>query len=130
MTRRIAELTCPECQKPIQVPFDAKEAPTLDEITTALNEAFKARGEGAPSPEIAKELDELLKKYQSQLPAAEDHKHKTADEFLDCPECHLWFETTAKRYKVIPAEPTPAKDNPPKQPAIASIFGPGGKTNE
>ena len=119
MSKRIAELTCPECQKAIQVPFDAKDPPTLEEITNNLNEALK----GHP------DTDQIQRTIREQLeglkPRAEDHRHKTADEFFDCPECHSWVEKTGERYQVSKKEPPgePPKEPEPELPAFGSIFG-------
>lgn len=86
------------------------------------------------------DLEDILKRVQ---PAGNlDHRHKTADEFLDCPECRLWVDKTAKRYQVTEKEPGEPEhqpgesnagesnekpgENEPKQaatkPAIGSIF--------
>ena len=113
MTKRVANLTCPECQKAIQVPFEEKEPPTLDEITSTLNEALK----GHPT------ADQLQKVIQEQLeglkPSKEYHQHKTFDELFECPGCKPFVET-AERYQVSPKEPP--KDPEPKEPAFGSIF--------
>jgi len=116
MAKRIADLTCPECQKPISVPFEIKEPPTLDEINNSLNELLK----GQPG------TDEIQRVIQEQLtalrPPKEEHKHKGADELFDCPECRLWFDQTAKRYQVTEKEPEKA---PPAEPAFGSVFKSG-----
>jgi len=118
MSKKIAELTCPECQKSIQVPFEVEEPPTLEEITNTLNEVLK----GHPT------ADQVQKVIQEQLeglkPPKEDHKHKTADEFFDCPECLAWVEKTGQRYQVLPRKDKEPKKEPkpePKQP-VGSIF--------
>ena len=113
MSKRIAELTCPECQKEIKVPFDVKEPPTLDEISSTLNEALKGQLSAA----------EIQKVIQGQLeglkPAKEYHQHKTFDELYECPECKAFVET-AQRYQVSKKpEPEP---QPEPEPAIGSIF--------
>ena len=124
MGKKIAELTCPECQKAIQVPFEVNDPPSLEEITNALKEV----GSGPPG-----QIEEILKRYGFNLTKTEDHRHKTADEFLDCPECRLWVDTTAKSYQVVkkepPApppepepEPEPEKEPAATRPPIGSIF--------
>jgi len=118
MTRRIADLTCPECKASIQVPFDAKEPPTMDEITTALNQAIKDQ---PTADQLQKVIQEQLDKLKP--PKQEDHRHKTADEFFDCPECQLWVEKTATRYQVTPKEPPKEPPQEPEQLSIGSIFG-------
>ena len=77
------------------------------------------------------ELEEALKTFQ--LPGELDHRHKTANEFLDCPECRLWVDNTAGRYKVVeieqPLEEKPGDlpgDKEPVKTAIGSIFKRGG----
>ncbi|MBA7494213.1 hypothetical protein ES702_04787 [subsurface metagenome] len=57
MTKKIAELTCPECHKPIEVPFEANDPPSLEEITSALKEV----GSGQPG-----QIEEVLKKVWLQ----------------------------------------------------------------
>ena len=115
MSKRIADLTCPECNKAIQVPFEEKDPPTLEEITSALKE----QGSGQPG-----QIEEVLKRYGITPPKTEDHRHKTADDFVDCPECSDWFNKTATKHKIVPAEepkPDPVPD-PVPEPAIGSIF--------
>lgn len=111
MTRKIVDLTCPECQKAIQVPFEVEDPPNLDEITSAIKEATKDQ---PSADQIQRAIQEQLDKLK---PKEEAHRHKTADEFLDCPECRSWVDTTAKSYQVVkkePAAPAPA--------AMGSIF--------
>jgi len=118
--KRIAELTCPECQKPIKVPFDEKEPPTLDEITNTLNEALKGNPTAEQIQKVIQEQIEGLK------PPKDEHRHKTADEFLDCPECREWVDKTAQRYQVVAKEPPPPekkKEPEPAEPAFGSVFG-------
>lgn len=59
-----------------------------------------------------------------------DHRHKSADEFLDCPECRQWVDRTAQRYQVVAKEipPQPGEEKepePPDRPATGSIFRQG-----
>ena len=110
------------------------------------NEIFKLDLPEAPPADLGKisrkELEEILSKAQS--PGNLDHRHKTADEFLDCPECRLWIDKTAKRYQVIEKEPPPGEKpgdqpgegeekpgdkepEPAAQPALGSIFKKGGE---
>jgi len=77
------------------------------------------------------DLDEALKTFQ--VSGELDHRHKTANEFLDCPECRLWVDNTAGRYKVVeieqPLEEKPGDlpgDKEPVKTAIGSIFKRGG----
>jgi len=86
------------------------------------------------------DIEEILKNFQT--PGNLDHRHKTADEFLDCPECRLWVDKTAQRYQVTEKEPPPG-EKPGDQPgegeekpgdkkpepatAIGSIFKEGGE---
>ena len=116
MTRRIADLTCPKCKEQVQIPFEVKEPPGLEEITNAVNEALK--GQPDQIQKVIREQLETLKPPEGD----EAHKHKTADEFIDCPECRLWLDKTATRYKVVPKEP--AKEPEPVSPAFGSIFKP------
>jgi len=53
-----------------------------------------------------------------------DHRHKTADEFLDCPECRLWVDKTALRYQVSEKAPQDKEPEPvlATKPALGSIF--------
>ena len=106
------------------------------------NEIFKLDLPEAPPADLGKisrkELEEILSK--AQTPGNLDHRHKTADEFLDCPECRLWVDKTAQRYQVVEKEPQPGEkleDQPgegeeklgDKEPAVAlgSIFKKGGE---
>ncbi len=111
MSKRIAELTCPECDKPIKVPFEIKEPPTLDEITNSLKEAIKGH---ATADQLQKVIEEQLK------PAKEYHQHKTFDELYECPGCKPFVET-AQRYQVTKKEPE--KEPEPKEQPVGSIFG-------
>ena len=61
---------------------------------------------------------ETLKQLQPAKPGADaGHKHKTADDFLDCPECRLWFDHTATRYDIHAKAPEPAVQVPAVEPA-------------
>ncbi|MBA7562317.1 hypothetical protein ES708_03969 [subsurface metagenome] len=112
MSKRIADLTCPECQKPIQVPFEVKEPPTLDDITNTLKEAIKGHA-------TADQLQQVIEKQLEGLkPSKGYHEHKTFDELFECPGCKPFVET-AQRYQVIPKEPAPG----PKEQPVGSIFG-------
>jgi len=79
-------------------------------------------------------LDELtqedLAPFLNQAAGKEDHRHKTADEFADCPECRAWFENTATKYRLAAKEPAASDKEPepaaPATPAIGSIFKEGG----
>ena len=79
---------------------------------------------GFPLDELTQEdLAPLLK----QAAGKEDHRHKSADEFADCPECRTWFDTTATKYKLSAKEPAQGDREPePAAPAIGSIFKIGG----
>ncbi|MBA7515795.1 hypothetical protein ES705_07854 [subsurface metagenome] len=112
MSKRIADLTCPECQKPIQVPFEVKEPPTLDDITNTLNEALKGH---LTADQVQKVIQEQL---EGLKPSKGYHEHKTFDELFECPGCKPFVET-AQRYQVIPKEPAPG----PKEQPVGSIFG-------
>ncbi|MBA7526228.1 hypothetical protein ES705_18389 [subsurface metagenome] len=98
----------------------------------------------------AEDLAPLIKEAAGKEPAGkEDHRHKTADEFADCPECRSWFDSTATKYHLAekklagpaepavlpgqyhlvekkPAEPAEPAETPapelPVRPAIGSIF--------
>ena len=116
MTKRIADLTCPECKKPIQVPFDVKEPPTLDQIISAVNEAVS---DHATTDQLQKVIED---QFEGLKPKKEEHKHKTADEFIDCPECKAWLDKTAQKYKVVPAEQPKLGDQAQEPTPIGSIF--------
>ncbi|MBA7523816.1 hypothetical protein ES705_15950 [subsurface metagenome] len=78
------------------------------------------------------DIEDILNK--SQTPGNLDHRHKTADEFLDCPECRLWVDKTAQRYQVTEKEPPPGGEQghqkkpgdkepePAAKSAVGSIF--------
>lgn len=115
MAEKKQEIRCPECDKVFKIPI---------ETTSSAAEIADVLGKEREQIEV------ILQKYASQLPKTEDHRHKTADDFLDCPECRLWFDKTAQRYQVTQKEPPPApppeekkKEEPVKtrQP-IGSIF--------
>jgi len=91
------EILCPHCEKTFPSPIP--DPPTLDQIQELLN---KQKGSNL----TADQLDEAIKRSLS--PKADEHRHKSADELLDCPECSNWFERTAKRYEVKPKAETPA----------------------
>lgn len=91
------EILCPHCEKTFPSPIP--DPPSLDQIQELLN---KQQG----STLNAEQLDDAIKRILS--PKAGEHRHKSADELLDCPECKGWFEKTAKRYEVKPREGTPA----------------------
>ncbi|MBA7482554.1 hypothetical protein ES707_18045 [subsurface metagenome] len=116
MAEKEQQIRCPECEKVFKIPI---------ETTSSAAEIAQVLGQEREQIEI------ILQKYASQLPKTEDHRHKTSDEFLDCPECRLWFDKTATQYQVIKKEPPPAP--PPKvekkepvaaEPAIGSVFSP------
>lgn len=108
MSKRIVDLTCPECQKPIQVPFEVKEPPTLDEISNALKENLKK--ENLKGQLSTAEVERVIREQLEPLkPAKEDHRHKTADELLDCPECRSWVDKTIQRYQVTEKKEEPKK---------------------
>ena len=116
MSKRLADLTCPECKKQVQIPFEVTDPPTIDELTNALNEVLK----GHPT------ADQIQKVIQEQLeglkPSKEYHAHKTFDELYECPGCKPFVET-AQRYQVSPKEPNKDPDpEPEKEPAIGSVF--------
>lgn len=107
MSKKIAELICPECNKDIKVPFEVTEPPTLDEISNALKESLQ----GQLTP---KEVERVIREQLEGLkPGKEDHRHKTADELLDCPECRSWFDQTSQRYQVAPKEKKEEKSTEP-----------------
>ncbi|MBA7525914.1 hypothetical protein ES705_18073 [subsurface metagenome] len=84
------------------MPEKKVQCPHCDEI-------FKLELPEVPPADLSKisrkELEEILSK--AQTPGNLDHRHKTADEFLDCPECRLWVDKTAQRYQVTEKEPPP-----------------------
>ncbi|MBA7512110.1 hypothetical protein ES705_04129 [subsurface metagenome] len=88
------------------------------------NEIFNLDLPEAPPADLGKisrkELEEILSK--AQLPGNLDHRHKTADEFLDCPECRLWVDQTAQRYQVIEKKPDDKEPKPAAKPTVGSIF--------
>ena len=102
------------------------------------NEIFKLDLPAVSADQLTRaDIEEILK--QVQTPGNLDHRHKTADEFLDCPECRLWVDKTAQRYHVVEKEPPPPEPadlpgegeekpgdkepEPAAKPAIGSIFG-------
>ena len=76
---------------------------------------------------------EVFLKIRSELAAPGtdlDHRHKTADEFFDCPGCRQWVEKTASRHQVTTIEPPPEEKKPADQveekgpaPASRPAFG-------
>ena len=73
-------------------------------------------------------LDELSQDEIKQLATkieTEDHRHKTADEFADCPECRQWFDKTAEKYTITLKEPETDTKTEPTRPQIGSIFQKG-----
>ncbi len=50
------------------------------------------------------------------------HKHKTFDDFMDCPNCSSWVKSTGKQYEVMPVLTPPVipvgdlKPNPKPKP--------------
>lgn len=88
------EILCPHCEKTFPSPIP--DPPSLDQIKELMKE-FKGQGI------TANQIDEAIK--SSLSPKANEHRHKTADELLDCPECKGWFEKTAQRYEVRSKEP-------------------------
>ncbi|GAI67853.1 unnamed protein product [marine sediment metagenome] len=101
------EILCPHCEKTFPSPIP--DPPTLDQIQELLN---KQPGQTL----TAEQLDDAIKRNLS--PKANEHRHKTADELLDCPECSSWFGKTATKYEVKPKVETLA----PKQ-EIGSLRG-------
>ncbi|MBA7578806.1 hypothetical protein ES708_20671 [subsurface metagenome] len=91
------EILCPHCEKTFPSPIP--DPPTLDQIQELLN---KQQGQTL----TAEQLDDAIKRSLS--PKANEHRHKSADELLDCPECSSWFEKTATKYEVKPKAETPA----------------------
>ena len=120
MSKKIAELTCPECKKEITVPFDVTDPPTLEEISASLQEALKGN---LTADQVGQVISEQLESLKPPAEDKEDHKHKTADDFFDCPECLTWVEKTGQRYQVSPKEPEKPPEHPEQEPApIGSIF--------
>ncbi|MBA7515980.1 hypothetical protein ES705_08044 [subsurface metagenome] len=91
------EILCPHCEKTFPSPIP--DPPTLDQIQELLN---KQQG----STLTAEQLDDAIKRSLS--PKANEHRHKSADELFDCPECKEWFQKTATKYEVKPKVETPA----------------------
>ena len=110
------ESTCEGCGKPVKMSreVDIPDAPTLDQIHSTLNEALKGK-QGISSDEVKQLLQEQLSPLK---PKEGDHRHKTADELFDCPECSDWIAKTSQKHKVSPIE-----EEPTEQPPIGSIFG-------
>lgn len=91
------EILCPHCEKTFPSPIP--DPPSLDQI----NELLK---EHQGSNLTADQLDDAIKRSLS--PRAGEHRHKSADELLDCPECSDWFNRTATKYEFKPKAETPA----------------------
>ena len=91
------EILCPHCEKTFPSPIP--DPPSLDQIKELLKEHHG-------SNLSADQLDEAIKRSLS--PKANEHRHKSADELFDCPECKGWFEKTATKYEVKPKAETPA----------------------
>ncbi len=107
------------------------------------NEIFKLDLPAVSAEQLTRaDIEEILSKAQS--PGNLDHRHKNADEFLDCPECRLWFDKTAQRYQVTEKEPPPGgkpgdqpgegeekpgdkEPEPAAKKALGSIFKKGGE---
>ena len=98
--KKIVDTTCPECQHLFQTQVDLPDAPTLDQIHSTLNEALKGK-QGISSDEVKQLLQEQLSPLK---PKEGDHRHKTADELFDCPECSDWIAKTSQKHKVSPIE--------------------------
>ena len=102
------EILCPHCEKTFPSPIP--DPPTLDQIQELLN---KQQGQTLS----AEQLDDAIKRSLS--PKAGEHRHKSADELFDCPECKAWFEQTGTKYEVKPKAEIPA----PIQHEIGSLRG-------
>jgi len=94
------KVQCPECSSVFRIELPEAQPEDLKAVTI-------------------KDIEEIL----TRKPPDTDHRHKTADEFLDCPECRLWFDKTALRYQVAEKKPEPAptpeptEEEPAEQPA-------------
>ena len=97
------KVQCPHCDEVFNLTLPAVSA---DQLTKA-------------------DLEKILKNIPQ--PENKDHRHKTADEFLDCPECRLWFDKTAERYQIIEKKPGDKEPEPAAKPAVGSIFRVGGE---
>jgi len=106
--KKVVNTTCPECQKLFEPEVDIPDAPTLDQIHGTITEALKGK-QGISSDEVKQLLQEQLSPLK---PKEGDHRHKTADDLLDCPECSDWVAKTSQKYKVVP------KEEEPKQPTF------------
>ncbi|MBA7608634.1 hypothetical protein ES703_15813 [subsurface metagenome] len=120
--KKIVDTTCPECNKLFKTEVDLPESATLDQIQNALNETLKDKQGISPD-----DLKGILQEQLSPLkPVGEDHRHKTADEFLDCPECRQWFDKTAEKYTISSKEPAATDKEPEPEPQMfRSIFKEG-----
>jgi len=89
------KVQCPECSTVFSIDLPEAQPEDLKAVTI-------------------KDIEEILTRKATDT----DHRHKTADEFLDCPECRLWFDKTALRYQVTEKEPEPAPtEQPEEEPA-------------
>ena len=94
------KVQCPECSSVFRIELPEAQPEDLKAVTR-------------------KDIEEILTRKTPDT----DHRHKTADEFLDCPECRLWFDKTALRYQVAEKKPEPAptpeptEEEPAEQPA-------------
>ncbi|MBA7524816.1 hypothetical protein ES705_16960 [subsurface metagenome] len=95
------EILCPHCEKTFPSPIP--DPPSLDQIKGLMKE-FQG------SNLTADQIDEAINRAMS--PKADEHRHKTADELFNCPECSLWVERTARQYEVR------SKEKPPAQPTF------------
>lgn len=116
MAEKEQQIRCPHCEEVFKIPI---------ETTSSAAEIAQVLGQEREQIEV------ILQKYASQLPTTEDHRHKTADEFLDCPDCRRWFDKTAQHYQVTKKEPPPApapapapkvEEKVPGPAAIGSVF--------
>ena len=115
------------------MPEKKVQCPHCDEIFKIDLPAVSAEQRKSP------DIEDILKNIQENLsPGNLDHRHKTADDFLDCPECRLWFDKTTHRYQVTEKEPPPPEPGdqpgegeekpadqepePAAKPAVGSIF--------
>lgn len=97
------KVQCPECSSVFRIELPEAQLEDLKAVTR-------------------KDIEEILTRKATDT----DHRHKTADEFLDCPECRLWFDKTALRYQVAEKEPEPAPTPEPEleeKPAEQSAEG-------
>jgi len=86
------KVQCPDCSSVFRIELPEAQPEDLKAVTK-------------------KDIEEILTRKTPDT----DHRHKTADEFLDCPECRLWFDKTAQHYQVSEKEPEPAPAEPPPE---------------